>query len=143
MTFDTVRKLMDTTIRPWLLENGLVPEIPKVCHPRGVDRMIWYGFYLNFTNTLARWEDVGIKVTGILTVIGSQSGVDEIGREYEYETIKNFKYQLKPVGKWAGIAPYSMLQIPVGNLAYQFIGVIWGTDVQEKWWKKFNQLHME
>jgi hypothetical protein len=143
LEFKTVRKVIDQ-IKPWLINNGLVPVIPKGAWPQGIDQKMFWNHSLEFLKYQST-DDIAVRFTGIVPKQGHASGEDENGREYESTTYREYEYWLlpHPEGEGKNIWGYAGLKINIRILLTFFMNRICGQDARDEWWRRFQILHQD
>jgi hypothetical protein len=93
LTFDNARKVLEI-LKPWLLMNGLVPDIPNDACRVGIDREIQQDVTVSFVPCPPipkpdMFIQIGGKVGTELTV-----EVDSVGRKYEHRNYERMEYTI-------------------------------------------------
>ena len=121
--------------KPWLLKNGLVPDIPKYASRNGADREVrilqWsppYEIVILQTIDSKYWECYARGI--VKREIDFET--DSMDRNIMRETMESFQYELgRPKVKKGGESTKKVLDI--GFYLWTFIGEIFGEHKYEEW----------
>lgn len=91
LTFDGARKALKI-LKPWLLMNGLVPDIPDDACRVGIDREIQQDVAVSFVPCQPNSKgDMFFQVSGKIRS-KFKAEVDVVGRRYEHKTDEKIEY---------------------------------------------------
>jgi hypothetical protein len=150
LSFADAREILDI-LKPWLYQNGLVPDIPKgakrVGIDRGNDRVMVVDYEAHLFKYIEKEKQNWSCV--IEAFMGSQIGKvnefkDDTGRKYLAGSRKYIRYYLRtPADNYLKkfyMYISSPTVLPVFNLLMEFNKKVLGEEKNKQWWDSWKRL---